>query len=34
VYRAGECFSNLYVLNSGFFKMVNLVADGRERSWA
>jgi CRP/FNR family transcriptional regulator len=31
VYRAGECFGNLYVLNSGFFKMVNLVADGREQ---
>jgi CRP/FNR family transcriptional regulator, anaerobic regulatory protein len=31
VYRAGERFGTLYVLNSGFFKMVNLAADGREQ---
>ena len=31
VYGAGERFANLYVLNSGCFKMVNLSADGREQ---
>jgi CRP/FNR family transcriptional regulator len=31
VYRAGEPFVNLYVLNSGFFKIVTLSADGREQ---
>jgi CRP/FNR family transcriptional regulator len=31
IYRAGEAFANLYVLNSGFFKLVNLSADGREQ---
>ncbi|MEO8921768.1 MAG: Crp/Fnr family transcriptional regulator [Caldimonas sp.] len=31
IYRAGEAFGNLYILNSGFFKIVNLSADGREQ---
>jgi len=31
VYRVGEHFSNLYVLNSGYCKIVNLSADGREQ---
>ena len=31
VYAAGERFDTLYVLTSGFFKMVNLAADGREQ---
>ena len=31
IYRAGETFGNLYILNSGFFKMVNLSEDGREQ---
>jgi CRP/FNR family transcriptional regulator len=31
VYSAGERFDSLYVLNSGFFKLVNLAADGREQ---
>jgi CRP/FNR family transcriptional regulator len=31
VYQAGERFGNLYILNSGFFKVVNLAADGREQ---
>ena len=31
VYRVGEAFSNLYVLNSGYCKIVNLSADGREQ---
>ena len=31
VYQAGERFDKLYVLNSGFFKIVNLAADGREQ---
>jgi CRP/FNR family transcriptional regulator len=31
VYQAGEHFSHLYVLNSGFFKIVNMSADGREQ---
>ncbi len=29
IYQAGERFANLYVMNSGFFKIVNLSADGR-----
>jgi CRP/FNR family transcriptional regulator, anaerobic regulatory protein len=31
VYQSGERFGNLYILNSGFFKIVNLSADGREQ---
>ncbi len=31
VYQAGERFSHLYVLNSGFFKIVNTASDGREQ---
>ena len=31
VYRAGERFAHLYILNAGFFKMINLTADGREQ---
>ncbi|HSC65808.1 MAG TPA: Crp/Fnr family transcriptional regulator [Caldimonas sp.] len=31
VYGAGERFANLYILNAGFFKMVNVSADGREQ---
>jgi CRP/FNR family transcriptional regulator len=31
VYQAGESFGNLYILNAGFFKVVNLSADGREQ---
>ena len=31
VYAAGDRFDNLYVLTSGFFKMVNYAADGREQ---
>jgi CRP/FNR family transcriptional regulator, anaerobic regulatory protein len=31
IYSAGERFESLYVLNAGFFKMVNLTADGREQ---
>lgn len=31
VYQAGERFGHLYILNSGFFKIVNLSADGREQ---
>jgi len=31
VYQAGERFSHLYVLNSGFFKIVNTAPDGREQ---
>jgi CRP/FNR family transcriptional regulator len=31
VYRAGERFGNLYILNSGCFKIVNLAPDGREQ---
>ena len=31
IHQAGEAFQNLYVLNSGFFKIVNLSADGREQ---
>ncbi|MES2098260.1 MAG: Crp/Fnr family transcriptional regulator [Pseudomonadota bacterium] len=31
IYQAGERFDNLYVLNSGFNKIVNLSPDGREQ---
>ena len=31
LYRAGERFGALHVLNTGFFKMVNLASDGREQ---
>ena len=31
IYQAGERFNNLYVLNSGFFKIVTLSPDGREQ---
>jgi CRP/FNR family transcriptional regulator len=31
LYQAGERFGNLYVLNSGFFKIVTLSPDGREQ---
>jgi len=31
IYQAGEHFGNLYVLNSGFIKVVNLSRDGREQ---
>ena len=31
IYHAGEHFGNLYILNSGFFKIVNLSPDGREQ---
>ena len=31
IYQAGERFGNLYVMNSGFFKVVNLSPDGREQ---
>lgn len=31
LYRAGERFTTLYVLNAGSFKIVNLLADGREQ---
>ncbi|HJV60749.1 MAG TPA: Crp/Fnr family transcriptional regulator [Albitalea sp.] len=31
VYQSGERFSALYILNSGFFKVVNLSPDGREQ---
>ena len=31
IYRAGERFDRLYVLNSGFVKVVSLSADGREQ---
>ena len=31
IYQSGERFGNLYVLNSGFFKIVNLAPDGREQ---
>ena len=31
IYQAGERFANLYILNSGFFKIVNLSSDGREQ---
>jgi CRP/FNR family transcriptional regulator len=31
IYQTGERFHNLYVLNSGFFKIINLSLDGREQ---
>ena len=31
VYQSGERFDKLYILNSGFFKIVNLSPDGREQ---
>ncbi|QHE88892.1 Crp/Fnr family transcriptional regulator [Hydrogenophaga sp. BPS33] len=31
IYRSGERFFNLYILNSGLCKFVNLAADGREQ---
>ncbi|MDE2400401.1 MAG: Crp/Fnr family transcriptional regulator [Burkholderiales bacterium] len=31
IYQAGERFSHLYILNAGFFKIVNLSPDGREQ---
>jgi CRP/FNR family transcriptional regulator len=31
LYQAGESFGKLYILNSGFFKVVNLSTDGREQ---
>jgi CRP/FNR family transcriptional regulator len=31
IYQAGEQFGNLHVINSGFFKTINLAADGREQ---
>ncbi len=31
VYQAGEQFGNLYILNSGFFKIVTMSPDGREQ---
>jgi CRP/FNR family transcriptional regulator, anaerobic regulatory protein len=31
IYRAGERFGNLYILNSGLCKIVSLAADGREQ---
>jgi CRP/FNR family transcriptional regulator len=31
LYRAGDRFTTLHVLNSGFCKVVNLAADGREQ---
>ena len=31
IYQAGEHFASLHVINSGFFKTVNLAADGREQ---
>jgi CRP/FNR family transcriptional regulator, anaerobic regulatory protein len=31
IYQTGEHFGNLYLLNSGFFKIVNLSLDGREQ---
>ena len=31
IYHAGERFGNLYILNSGLFKIVNLSPDGREQ---
>ncbi|MEO8804979.1 MAG: Crp/Fnr family transcriptional regulator [Burkholderiaceae bacterium] len=31
IYQAGERFGNLYILNSGFVKIVNLSPDGREQ---
>ncbi|MBU1361542.1 MAG: Crp/Fnr family transcriptional regulator [Gammaproteobacteria bacterium] len=31
VYQVGQAFACLYVINTGFFKMVNLSSDGREQ---
>ena len=31
IYQAGERFCHLYILNSGFYKLVNLSPDGREQ---
>ena len=31
IYQGGEHFGTLYILNSGFFKIVNQSADGREQ---
>lgn len=31
IYRSGEHFGNLYILNSGSFKILNLSPDGREQ---
>ncbi|WP_374564827.1 Crp/Fnr family transcriptional regulator [Ideonella sp.] len=31
IYQAGERFGNLYILNSGFFKIVTVSPDGREQ---
>lgn len=31
IYQAGERFAHLYILNSGFVKLVNMSADGREQ---
>ncbi len=31
IYRAGDRFGQLYLLNAGFFKIVNSSADGREQ---
>ena len=31
IYQTGEHFGHLYLLNSGFFKVVNLSLDGREQ---
>ncbi len=31
IYQAGEQFGNLYIVNSGFFKIVSLSPDGREQ---
>ena len=31
VYGAGERFAHLYILNAGFFKMINVTSDGREQ---
>jgi len=31
IYQAGERFASLHIVNSGFFKIVNLSSDGREQ---
>lgn len=31
IYRSGEAFSHLYVLNSGLFKLISVSAEGREQ---
>ncbi len=31
IYQAGAAFTHLHILNSGFFKLVELTADGREQ---